>query len=57
MKCQHCVKSVTEALEGLAGVEEVVVDLESGDVSYKNAGVDRQAVRAAILSIGFEPEE
>ena len=33
MTCGHCVSSVSEELEALAGVEEVKVDLNSGGVS------------------------
>jgi copper chaperone CopZ len=33
MTCGHCVSSVSEELEGLAGVENVRVDLNSGGIS------------------------
>ena len=33
MTCGHCVSSVSEELESLAGVEAVVVDLIAGGVS------------------------
>ena len=33
MTCGHCVSSVSEELEGLAGVENVHVDLNSGGIS------------------------
>ena len=33
MTCGHCVSSVSEELEALAGVEEVKVDLNSGGIS------------------------
>lgn len=33
MTCGHCVSSVSEELEALAGVENVDVDLNSGGVS------------------------
>ncbi len=33
MTCGHCVSSVSEELEALAGVEEVDVDLNSGGIS------------------------
>ena len=33
MTCGHCVSSVSEELEALAGVEAVDVDLNSGGVS------------------------
>jgi copper chaperone len=33
MTCGHCVSSVSEELESLAGVEEVDVDLNAGGIS------------------------
>lgn len=33
MTCGHCVSSVSEELEALAGVEKVDVDLNSGGIS------------------------
>ena len=54
MSCQHCVKSVTEAMEKL-GAKDVSVDLLSGDVTYaENAPIDKDAIKEAITRIGFE---
>lgn len=33
MTCGHCVSSVSEELESLAGVEEIDVDLNAGGIS------------------------
>lgn len=57
MSCQHCVASVTKALEELAGIEDVSVNLEAGEVSYKSNGVERETVKDAISGIGFDPGE
>ncbi len=41
MSCQHCVKRINDALRGLDGVEEVVIDLEQKLVEVSGtAGVD-----------------
>jgi len=54
MSCQHCAKSVTEALEGL-GAKDVKVDLLSCDVTYtEDAPIDADAIKEAITKIGFE---
>jgi len=54
MSCQHCAKSVTEALEGL-GAKNVKVDLLSGNVEYEESTpITRDAVTEAITKIGFE---
>lgn len=54
MSCQHCVKSVTEAMEKL-GAKDVSIDLLSGDVTYaEDAPISPDAIKEAIAKIGFE---
>jgi copper chaperone len=57
MSCQHCVRSVENALAAVAGVSQVEVSLEKAQARYLGSGVDREQVRAAIRQIGFEPGE
>ena len=55
MSCQHCVMSVTKALNKLDGIQNVKVDLQKGEVSYDNAkalALDR--VEKAISDAGYE---
>jgi len=58
MSCNHCVMSVTKALEAIPGVSSVKVDLLSGRASFEEAGpgapVDLAVVKKAIEKIGFE---
>ena len=55
MSCNHCVMSVTKALEALPGVSSVKVDLLSGKASFEEAApVDLGVVKKAIEKIGFE---
>ncbi len=54
MSCQHCVKSVTEAMEKL-GAKDVSIDLMSGDVTYaESTPIDKGTIKDAIEKIGFE---
>jgi len=57
MSCQHCAKSVTQALEAL-GATNVRVDLLSGNVTYDepldNGPIDKATLAGAITRIGFE---
>lgn len=54
MSCQHCVKSVTEAMEAL-GARDVSIDLLSGDVTYnEDAPIGADSIKEAITKIGFE---
>ena len=55
MSCQHCVNAVTKALETLEGLEKVVVDLTTNEVSFVNNGVERKQIQFAISQIGFDP--
>jgi copper chaperone len=53
MTCEHCVRSVTEEVGDVAGVESVAVDLASGQLTVVGAGVDLDAVRAAVDEAGY----
>jgi copper chaperone len=54
MNCGHCVKSVTEALSGVAGVSKVVeVSLERGEAVVEGSA-DAGALIAAVEERGFE---
>lgn len=56
MSCQHCKAAVTEALEALAGVQSVQVDLETGtaEITYEEGSVTTEQVQAAIEEAGYE---
>ncbi len=54
MNCGHCVKSVTEALSGVAGVKKVVeVSLERGEAVI-DGSANAAALIAAVEARGFE---
>ena len=57
MSCQHCVGAVRKALEEIEGLTEVRVDIDAGEASFMNAGIDRRVIQAAITGIGFDPGE
>ncbi|MBN1571588.1 MAG: heavy-metal-associated domain-containing protein [Deltaproteobacteria bacterium] len=55
MSCGHCVKAVTEALEGVDGVENVSVSLEMGEATFDEYGtVDMDVVREVVEDAGYE---
>jgi copper chaperone len=55
MSCQHCVKAVTKALEGVEGVADVRVDLEKGQSEFREAGpVDMKKISEVIGKAGYE---
>ncbi len=55
MTCGHCVNSVTEELQEIAGVTEVKVELESGEVTIESAAeLNAYEISAAIKEAGYE---
>jgi copper chaperone len=54
VNCEHCVAAVTGEVEQVAGVESVVVDLESKRVTVTGRSIDEGAVRAAIDDAGYD---
>ena len=54
MTCSHCVSSVTEEVSELPGVDDVVVDLESGRLTVSAAvPLTDDQVRGAVEEAGY----
>lgn len=56
MSCQHCVKTVTDALTTLEGVQRVKVNLRKGEavVRFDELYVNPVNLTDAITQVGFE---
>ncbi len=55
MSCQHCVMSVKKALGQVEGIQEIQVNLETGEVRFENTrGASAEKVRRAISEAGYE---
>ncbi len=55
MTCSHCVASVTEEVQEIAGVEDVDVVLDTGALTITSSEpVDDATVRAAVEEAGYE---
>lgn len=56
MTCEHCVETVTKALEGLSGVNEASVSLaeKSARVSYDEEKIGIPEITKAVTDAGFE---
>lgn len=58
MTCGHCVASVTEEIEALAGAENVTVELVTGGTSRvtvtSESPLDRALVAAAVDEAGYQ---
>ena len=57
MDCGHCTAAVTSELEAVPGVEAVAVDLDAKLVTITGAGLDDDALRAAIDEAVYDAEE
>lgn len=54
MTCSHCVRAVTQEVQGLSGVSAVEVDLADGRLTVTSeAPLDREQVRAAVEEAGY----
>jgi len=55
MSCQHCVMSVTKALNQLEGIRNVQVDLAKGEVRFDNTKeVASSQIEKAIQDAGYK---
>ena len=56
MSCQHCVKTVKDALTALDGVQSAKVNLRKGEaiVRFDELSVNPVNLRDAITQAGFE---
>ena len=54
MSCGNCVRHVTEAIQGVAGVKSVQVSLESKLASIESdSQIDETALRKAVEDAGY----
>ena len=56
MSCQHCVKTVTDALTEVAGVQRAKVNLRKGEavVRFDETCTATTVLKSAITEAGFE---
>ena len=56
MSCQHCVKTVKDALTALEGVQRAKVNLRKGEavVHFNERSITPTHLRDAITEAGFE---
>ncbi|MAG33189.1 MAG: heavy metal translocating P-type ATPase, partial [Deltaproteobacteria bacterium] len=57
MTCPNCVRHVTKALEGVAGVTKVEVQLDPGRAVAEAAGASAGALMGAVREAGYEISE
>lgn len=58
MTCGHCVASVTEEVSEIAGVSDVQVTLETGELKFTaDVEIDKAVVAAAVAEAGYSVKE
>ncbi len=53
MNCSHCVRSVSDSLKSVPGVESAEVSLQSGVAVVSGDGLDREQLVKAVESAGY----
>jgi len=54
MTCNHCKSNVENSVRSAAGVEDVTVDLISGQVDIKGKTIDIEKIKSGIKDIGYK---
>jgi copper chaperone len=54
MTCDHCVRSITSAVNEVPGVSKTIVDLEGGRATVEGDDLDAERIIAAIEEEGYE---
>ncbi len=57
MSCGHCIRAVTQALQGLGGVEVEQVAIGSATVSYDPARIRPERIAGAVEEEGYTVRE
>jgi len=53
VECQGCVNNIRNGLMGIAGVQDVQIDIPTGEVSVQGQGLSRERIAAKLGQIGY----
>ena len=54
MSCQHCVMRVKRAIEGLAGISNLSVEIGTANVTFDEAKVQKADIENAVVRAGYK---
>lgn len=54
MSCQHCVKTITKAINDIDPKAKVTVDLAKHEVDIEGGTISQEAAIQAVNEVGFE---
>jgi copper chaperone len=54
MSCQHCVMRVKKAVEGLAGITDLAVEVGRVKATFDESRVQKKDIEEAIVKAGYK---
>lgn len=54
MTCNHCKENVENSVRSASGVEDVNIDLTTGQVNIKGESIDLEKIKSGITGIGYK---
>ena len=57
MTCNHCKETVTEAIKTCEGIEDITINLESGQTFIYGNNLNKQQIITSINNVGFSVGE
>ena len=55
MSCQHCVQSITRAIQAADANAQVAADIAQHQISVSGSTLDTAALQAIITEVGYSP--
>ena len=53
IKCGGCASTIENGLKEMAGIEDVSVNIESGEVTVTADGIDESTVKQKVTELGY----
>jgi copper chaperone len=54
MSCQHCVMRVKRAIEGLAGISDLSVEIGTANVTFDESKIQQTEIENAVVRAGYK---
>ena len=54
MSCQHCVMRVKKAIEGLAGISGLSVEVGTAKVTFEESKIQQADIENAVVKAGYK---
>lgn len=54
MSCQHCVMRVKRAIEGLAGISDLSVEIGTANVTFDESKIHQADIEKAVVRAGYK---